>query len=497
VRCVHVSFVSRAIPAGQNISPIFEETLCQLDLGRDTIVGMTRITSRVKFAVLKATLLLSLPAALSIAPTLFAVERVPADAAGPPKPNLILILADDLGYETLGADGGTSYKTPNLDKLAATGIRFTQCYAQPLCTPTRVQLMTGLSNARNYLSFGRMDPRAVTFANQLKPAGYATCIVGKWQLGRDPQLPKKFGFDEYCLWQHLRRGPRYANPGLEINGVAKDYSRGEYGPDLVNAYALDFITRHKSTPFLLYYPMILTHAPYQPTPDSPDWDPQAQGEGVKKAPRHFGEMVAYMDKLVGKLVARLDALGIRDNTLLVFVGDNGTGRGVRSNMGRQVVIGGKGATTDAGMHVPMIANWPGKIAAGGVCDDLVDTTDFVPTLLEAAGVALPAGETLDGRSFLPQCRGQQGTPREWIYAWYSPRQSADKTVREFAFNRAYKLYRSGEFYDLNQDRGEKHPLAVASLQGQAAAAARSLQAALDQYAGARPKELDVSNEKSR
>ncbi|MBY0325475.1 MAG: sulfatase-like hydrolase/transferase, partial [Gemmataceae bacterium] len=178
------------------------------------------------------------------------------------KPNLILIMADDLGYETIGANGGTSYKTPNLDKLASTGARFTHCYVQPLCTPTRVQLMTGLYNIRNYINFGNMNPKAVTFANHLKPAGYATCITGKWQLGHDLELPKKFGFDEYCLWQHTRRPPRYANPGLEINGVEKNYSNGEYGPDLVNDYAIDFIKRSKASPFFLYYPMMLTHSPY-------------------------------------------------------------------------------------------------------------------------------------------------------------------------------------------------------------------------------------------
>ena len=131
--------------------------------------------------------------------------------------------------------------------------------------------------------------------------------------GRD--LPKRFGFDEYCLWQHTRRPPRYANPGLEINGEEKDYTNGEYGPDLVNAYALDFVTRMKDKPFFLYYPMILTHAPYQPTPDSKTWDPKAIGEKVNRKPEHFGDMVAYMDKLVGRLVARLDELGIRENTL--------------------------------------------------------------------------------------------------------------------------------------------------------------------------------------
>ncbi|HUX16493.1 MAG TPA: sulfatase-like hydrolase/transferase, partial [Phycisphaerae bacterium] len=215
-------------------------------------------------------------------------------SAGGRKPNIVLIMADDLGYECIGADGGTSYKTPVLDGLAATGVRFERCYAQPLCTPTRVQLMTGIYNVRNYTHFGNMDPQQTTFANILKNAGYATCITGKWQLGKDANLPKRFGFDEACLWQHLRRPPRYANPGLEINGKAVDYSNGEYGPDLVNAYALDFITRHRQQPFFLYYPMILTHDPFQPTPDSPDWDPKAVGErvNVRDKKGHFADMVA-------------------------------------------------------------------------------------------------------------------------------------------------------------------------------------------------------------
>jgi arylsulfatase A len=412
------------------------------------------------------------------------------------RPNIILILADDLGYETIGANGGISYRTPALDRLAATGVRFTRCYVQPLCTPTRAQLMTGRYNIRNYINFGNMDPRAVTFGNLLQQAGYATCMTGKWQLGQDLDLPKKFGFDEYCLWQHTRRPPRYANPGLEINGVRKDFTNGEYGPDLVNDYALDFITRKKAGPFFLYYPMMLTHAPYQPTPDSPDWDPKAQGEQVNTAPKHFGDMVAYMDKLVGKLVAQLDALGLRDNTLLLFVGDNGTGRGTRSMMGDRVVIGGKGTTTDTGMHVPLIASWPGKITSGRVCADLVDSTDFLPTLLQAAGVTTPAGLQLDGRTFLPQILGAEGQPRDWIYSWYSPRQTADMTVREFAFNQRYKLYRSGEFFDLTRDSEERRPVAVTSLDGEAATAAKMLQGALDQFKDARPLELDRAFEQA-
>jgi arylsulfatase A len=402
------------------------------------------------------------------------------------RPNVILIMADDLGYETIGANGGTSYKTPTLDRLAATGVRFTQCYVQPLCTPTRVQLMTGKYNVRNYITFGQMDPQAITFGNLLKQAGYATCMAGKWQLGRDLTLPKQYGFDEYCLWQHTRRPSRYPNPGLEINGVEKDFTSGEYGPDIVNDYAIDFVTRHKDGPFFLYYPMMLTHAPYMATPDSRDWDPKEMGESGSHDPQHFADMVAYMDKLIGKLIATLDKLSLRENTLVLFVGDNGTGAGTRSMLGERVVIGGKGSTTDAGMHVPLIASWPGQIVSGKVTSDLVDSTDFLPTICASVGVTIPADLKMDGRSFLPQLKGDSGTPRPWIYSWYSPR---GEPLREFAFNQHYKLYRSGEFFDLAIDLAEQKPLKVGSLSGEASSAARQLQAALDQYKDARPSSL--------
>jgi arylsulfatase A len=408
------------------------------------------------------------------------------------QPNIILIMADDLGYETIGANGGTSYRTPVLDTLATGGARFEHCYVQPLCTPTRVQLMTGASNARNYLTFGQMDPKLTTFGNLFRDAGYATCITGKWQLGNDPELPRTFGFEEHCLWQHMRRPPRYANPGLEINGIEKDYTNGEYGPDLVNAYALDFIARHKDQPFFLYYPMILTHAPYQPTPGSRSWDPTARGEGVNTGSEHFGEMVEYMDKLVGRVVAKLELLELRQNTLLVFLGDNGTGGGTRSRMGDRAVVGGKGRTTAAGMHVPLIVNWLGTIEAGTVCGDLIDSTDFLPTICDAAGIAIPSTLTIDGRSFLPQLRGEQGRPRQWIYCWYSPRM---EPLQEFAFDQRYKLHRDGRFLEISE-RGEETLLPEAAADsGEAAAAAGMLRAALGQFADVRPAHLPKPGEK--
>jgi len=411
-------------------------------------------------------------------------------AIAAPRPNVILILADDLGYETLGANGGTSYKTPVLDQLAKSGVRFEHCYVQPLCTPTRVQLMTGIYNARNYINFGNMDRAATTFGNLFQKAGYATCMTGKWQLGRELELPKKFGFDEYCLWQHMRRPERYKNPGLEINGVQKDWKNGEYGPDIVNDYALDFVTRHKDKSFFLYYPMMLTHGPYVATPDSPDYNDKSKARD--KAPNgenpHFTDMVAYMDKLMGKLLARLDELKLRENTLILFVGDNGTGRGTPSRMGGQTVIGGKGLTSSTGMRVPLVASWPAAMRGSKVVPDLVDSTDFLPTICEAAGISVPADLKIDGRSFLSQIRGERGQPRDWIYCWYS-REGVLAEARECAFDQNFKLYRKGEFFDLRHDVDEKQPLTVAELKGDSAAAAKKLQTALDRYRDSRPEHL--------
>lgn len=406
------------------------------------------------------------------------------------RPNVILILADDFGYECVGANGGTSYKTPHLDRLAAEGVRFERCYAQPLCTPTRVQLMTGIYNVRNYIDFGNMDPKSITFAHLLKDAGYATGIAGKWQLGKAAELPKTFGFDEHCLWQHTRRPGRYKNPGLEINGKEVDFKDGEYGPDIVNDWAIEFVTRHRNKPFFLYYPMMLTHAPFEPTPDSADYaEGGKEKKGTTKEPKanqHFAEMVAYLDKLTGKLTQKLDELKLRENTLILLVGDNGTAVGVRSKLGERTVDGGKGSLTEAGMHVPLIANWPGKLAAGKVSQDLVDTTDFLPTICEATGAKVPGNLKIDGRSFFPQLIGQKGTPREWYYCWYAPQ---GEFKGEFAAGPRYKLYRNGRLFDVIVDPQEKHPLAESSLEEDARVAKKSLQAALAAHKDARPAHL--------
>ena len=420
--------------------------------------------------------------------TLLSIMFASTAAAENSKPNIILIMVDDFGYECITANGGQSYQTPNIDKLAATGVRFENCHVQPLCTPTRVQLMTGKYNVRNYLKFGALVRSETTFGHLFQRAGYHTGICGKWQLGHEVDSPQHFGFDESCLWQQTRRPPRYANPGLEYNGVEKDFKAGEYGPSLVNDFALDFITQHREQPFFLYCPMILTHSPFQPTPDSPDWDATTKSEAKQQDVKHFADMTAYTDQMVGRVVAKLEELKLRENTLLIFIGDNGTLGSVTSRFKDTDFKGGKGKTTHRGTHVPCIVNWPAAMKQPSVNSDLISSTDFLPTICEAAGINVPTG--VDGVSFLPQLRGEVGNPRDWLYSWYSPRQNVDLTVRECAFDQKYKLYRTGDFFDLTKDPDEKDALAVTMLKDDAAMAAKKLQTALDQFKDARPVELD-------
>ena len=412
---------------------------------------------------------------------------------GPKKtPNIVLIMADDLGYECIGADGGTTYATPRIDKLAASGIRFEHCYAQPLCTPTRVKLMTGMYNIRNYTQFGQLDRGQTTFAHLFKQQGYATCIAGKWQLGTETDSPQHFGFDESCLWQQSGErtdenghDTRYPNPVLDINGVRTKFSNGEYGPDVASDFICDFITRHREAPFLAYYPMILTHCPFVPTPDSTDWNPADPGTlDYKGDPKYFKDMVAYTDKLVGKIVDHLEKLGLRDNTLVILTGDNGTDTPVVSDLNGRQVAGGKGKTTDAGTRVPLVANWPGVVPAGQVCPDLVDFSDFLPTLCEIANIPVPDDPNLDGHSFEPQLKGEKGNPREWLYCWFS-RNGKAEDARVFARTRRYKLYQNGGLYDIEKDVLEQSPLTDDQLNEQAKTAKVMLQSVLDRYAGTR------------
>jgi len=397
------------------------------------------------------------------------------------KPNIVLIMADDLGYECLSCYGSQSYKTPVLDELARTGMKFEHCYSQPLCTPSRVKIMTGQYNFRNYVNFGVLDPSQKTFGHLLQGCGYATCVVGKWQLyGSVNQsagvrgtgsLPDRAGFDEHCLWQIMKRGSRYKDPLMIRNGKPVEDFRGKYGPDMSCDYALDFIDRHKAGPFFLYFPMVLVHDPFVPTPDSEDWSQKNH----KNSTKYFTDMVSYMDKIAGRIVDKLEALGLREKTLFIFTGDNGTHRSIKSKMPDGIIQGDKGNTTDAGTRVPLIANWPGVIPAGKVCGDLVDFSDFMPTLAETAGTKIPADMKVDGQSFLPQLRGKRGNPREWIFCHYDPRWGK-RPKRRFVRDKRWKFYANGDLYDVRADALEKNPNPTGR---EANAARKRLQKVLD------------------
>jgi len=373
------------------------------------------------------------------------------------RPNVVLIMADDLGYECLGCNGSISYKTPRLDELAANGIRFEHCYSTPLCTPSRVQIMTGRYNFRNYKAFGYLDPEETTFGHVMKRAGYATMIAGKWQLNgiyhdwprcQDNTRPFETGFDEYCLWQLTKTkqvGERYWDPLIEQNGkVLNETLKGKYGPDIFCDYICEFIARNKTEPFFVYYPMVLTHSPFVHTPDSREREVRGQPA--------FADMVAYADKLVGMIVDKLEVEGVLDNTIVLFTGDNGTHRSITSQTIDRTVQGGKGTTPDAGTHVPMVAYWKGHTPKGLVSTDLIDFTDVLPTLADAADAPLPSGITIDGRSFLPQLRGETGNPRDWIFCHYEPGWgNLDQYKARFVRTRRFKLYHDGRFYDVPAD----------------------------------------------
>jgi arylsulfatase A-like enzyme len=412
------------------------------------------------------------------------------------RPNIILILADDMGTETVGCYGGTSYQTPNIDRLAASGLRFEHAYATPLCTNTRIQLMTGKYNNRNWLAFGLLDPKETTFGHLLQDAGYETCIAGKWQLtSYDPlnfpggekrrgkgMHPRDAGFDEYSLWHTgdtEHKGSRYGNPVIDQNGQILD-GDGKYGPDMWTDFITDFITRNQEQPFFVYYSMALPHWPFVPTPDSDEW---AQPENrLKEDLKHASEMIEYTDKAVGRIVDHVDALGLGENTLILFYTDSGTDYRVSSQMGDRLVRGGKSFGSDAGTRVPLIVRWPSVVPAGKTTDALVDSTDFLPTLCAVAGKPAASDRQLDGKSFLPLIDGAGEHERRWVYIHHDPRPGWDKDrfhLIRFARTQRFKLYEDGRLFDMERDQLEAHPILISSDRRRSGKARRALQEVLD------------------
>ena len=383
-----------------------------------------------------------------------------------PKPNVILIMADDIGFECLSINGSTSYSTPVLDSLAQNGINFTKAISQPLCTPSRVKIMTGKFNYKNYDYFTYLNPKEKTFGNLFKENGYKTAIVGKWQLnGIEHQLeghedntrPYHFGFDEYSLWQltqSKKYGERFANPLIEQNGAFLPRDKDAYGPDIVSNFAIDFIKKNKDQPFFIYYPMLLVHSPFVPTPDSPEW--QSPEIRSKQDNRFFVDMVEYMDKIIGKIIEELKAQGIADQTLVMFVGDNGTKNSVISQTQTGPVKGAKGNTITHGNHVPMVASWPDQIQNPMRYNGLINFSDFYATFSDILRVPNEG----DGVSMMDIFSGEVTVERETTTTYYDPMWSPNVTQYRNVYSQdsRYKLYKDGKFFDMENDVLETQPL---------------------------------------
>ncbi|MDB4804335.1 sulfatase-like hydrolase/transferase [bacterium] len=434
-----------------------------------------------------------------------ALSLASAAAEQPQKPNIVLIMTDDASWECFGPYGAVDYETPNIDRLAEHGVKFQHCYSTPICTPSRVMIMTGKYNFRNYTHFGYLPPQEKTFGNLLQEAGYKTAIAGKWQLNgihdgdtleghADNSRVNRAGFDEHALWQVTRgkkgkgSSERFWSPQLEVNGqfLTSEQNQNKYGPDLMSDFICDFIKRHQDEPFFVYYPTTLVHDPFVPTPDTIGDRPR--GPEANKAPKNraqkkenFVAMVNYLDKIVGKIVNQLEEVGQLENTLIVFTSDNGTHTPIQSNWNGRMIKGGKGNTKNMGTHVPLIAYWKGKSAVGSVCEDLVDFTDVYPTLAKLAGVELGEDDPQDGQSFLPQILGLKTTPRTHVLCHYQPYMKfGSKNAGAFVRTDRFKLYADGRFYDIARDLDEAKDLAKSLNKEKEQAAHKQLKALIDQ-----------------
>jgi arylsulfatase A-like enzyme len=398
------------------------------------------------------------------------------------KPNIIFIMADDLGYGDLGCYGQKHILTPNIDKLAAEGMRFTDCYAgSTVCAPSRSVLMTGQHTGHtrvrnNMAKVGgtlvtdngsperrvSLEAEDVTVAEVLKQAGYATVIIGKWGLAEPNTdgVPTRQGFDEWFGYLNQRRAHTYYPPYLwrnEEKVILKanaDGKRGQYSHDMFTGFALDFVRRHKERPFFLYLPYTIPHAKYE----IPSTEPY-QNKSWPDDAKIFAAMVTRMDADIGRLMALLKELAINEKTLVFFCSDNGAQRrweGMFDSAGP--LRGQKTNLYEGGIRTPMIVRWPGKVPAAKASKGPWYFADVMPTLTAVAGATPP--KNIDGMNVLPLLLGKkQRTDNRFLY-WEFPAGKFQQAVRW----RNYKAIRTApdkplELYDLSYDIGEKNDIA--------------------------------------
>jgi arylsulfatase A-like enzyme len=339
------------------------------------------------------------------------------------QPNIILIMLDDLGKEWVHCYGSEETITPNVDRLAASGMTFMNAYSMPLCVASRATLITGQYPARHgwindwnvpLLGVGYFDPGYYpSIARVLREAGYATAVAGKWHLNdfRDnPEILHDFGFDEYCVWTGVERdntdisSNRYWNPYIHTEIGSRTYP-GEFSEDIFTRFIVRFLREEPQVPKFVYYPMCLPHFPPTALPNNPI------------AGANLQSMTHYADFKLGQILSALDRFGLRNETIVVWTSDNGSPQRTRRRVNGRMVHGGKGTLGESGINVPFVANCPGLIPGGVITNALIDFTDLLPTFADLAGATLPPHARLDGRSFAGHLLGlETDGPRQWIMA---------------------------------------------------------------------------------
>lgn len=385
-----------------------------------------------------------------------------APSAQQTKPNIVFFLADDIGTECFGCYGGAEYETPCVDALASQGIQYMNMNAQPLSSPSRVQILTGQYNDKNYVAFGYVNDDNPTFAQLAQQAGYSTAIFGKWQLGRDREMIHRMGFDQfYCSQIEVYRESRsatqtdrYANSMWDDNGESYDFAI--YGPESAEKRAYKYMDEQIAAgkPFVMYFTEPLVHTPHVTTPDDDEWDVRYESRFTAAQDTcHFRSMVKYMDKQVGQMVSYLKEKGVWDNTIFIFAADNGTStRIVSKQQDGTRLRGGKGDPCYMGTHVPMIIAWGDKVQHREV-EHLVDFTDILPTVADACGVAVPQEWDVDGVSLYPELCGKEPSKKDLVLIHFNPLwpTSPSPKASRYAMDDDYAYFWDGRVYNYRED----------------------------------------------
>ncbi|MCK4294744.1 MAG: sulfatase-like hydrolase/transferase [Planctomycetes bacterium] len=393
------------------------------------------------------------------------------------RPNFIIIYCDDLGYGDIGCFGSTKHRTPNIDKMAAEGMKFTSFYVTSgVCTPSRSSLMTGCYPRRvNMHQSARgewvlfpvakkgLNPDEITIAEVLKAQGYATACVGKWHLGDQPQfLPTRQGFDYYFgipYSNDMGSRQRKQNPPLPLLRNEKVIEAPADQNTITKRYTeevIKFITANKDKPFFVYLPHTMPHNPVH----------SSDAFRGKSANGGYGDCVEEIDWSTGQILAALKKLGIDDNTLVIFTSDNGAAN--RWGGGNAPLSGGKGSTMEGGMREPCVIRWPGKIPAGTECSELACTMDLLPTFAKLAATTAPTDRIIDGKDIWPLMAARKGakSPHEAFYYYYRDRLQAVRSGKwKLHLPRKQKRSRDkkpeqwpARLYDLEADIAEKNDL---------------------------------------